>query len=65
MWKTVIAEAFPGKFGVPARARSDWMFRFSKSVQKERNGGGGMTQKSDTACKQQTVEMAGKRALAW
>lgn len=65
MGKTVKAEAFWGKFGVPARARPDWMFRFSESVQQEGSGGDEITQKSDTACKQQTAEMAGKRALVW
>lgn len=65
MWKTVKAEAFPGKFGVPAHAPSDWMLRFSESAQQERNDDDEMRQRSDTACKQQTVEMAGKRELVW
>lgn len=65
MGKTVKAEAFRGKFSVLARARPDWMFRLSKSVQQEGSGGDEMTQKSDTASKQQTAEMAGKRALVW
>lgn len=61
MWKTVKAEAFPGKFGVPTRARSDWMSRFSESLQQERNGGDEMTHKSNSECEQQT----GKWRESW
>lgn len=68
MCKTVKAELFPGKFGVPARAPSDWMLRFSESVRQERNDDDETDRwdkKSNAACKQQTAVMAGKRALVW